>query len=235
MRGRLTPLIDVASRCFAMLARRTSRSPLRQRLVPFYRTGWPAVGAPSAAASKPSWKIGMLALAPVLLVGACTAGTVSSAKMRAVTVGGFEQQLDQACGQPIAYPLTPQCLALMGSVGPLLEHRSVLVMKIWRSCPQDNPCYRIIKTEPACAGQTLPAVSDHGGGANDPCLRAQEANYSCAALRNDLAYLERTRAGSDALYDECDENKRALAEYDQRIEQMSVLIQWYRSFADKGF
>ena len=62
--------------------------------------------------------------------------------------------------------------------------------------------------EPACAGQTLPALSDHGGGASDPCLMAQASNYSCAALRNGLVYLERTRQASEALDDDCTENKR---------------------------
>ena len=46
------------------------------------------------------------------------------------------------------------------------------------------------RAEPACAGQTLSAVSDPSGGASDPCLMAQESNYSCAALRNDLVYLD---------------------------------------------
>src|SRR5271156_998412 len=76
--------------------------------------------------------------------------------------------------------------------------------------------------------------------ANDPCLMAQEANYSCAALRNDLGYLQRTRQGSEALdseavEDDCAGNKRNLSEYDKRVEEMSVLIQWYRIFAHKGF
>jgi hypothetical protein len=37
---------------------------------------------------------------------------------------------------------------------------------------------------------------------------AQASNYSCAALRNDLVYLERTHQGSEALDDDCAENKR---------------------------
>ena len=184
--------------------------------------------------------MGIFPLVQLLLLSACTPATTPMVKLQGVPAGLFEQELDQACGQPIAYPLSPKCIAMLCSAGPMLEHRSILVMKIWRSCPQDNPCYRITQTEPACAGQTLPAVSDHGGGANDPCLMAQEANYSCAALRNDLVYLQRTRQGSEALdseavEDDCAGNKRNLSEYDKRVEEMSVLIQWYRIFAHKGF
>lgn len=222
-----------------MLARRTSPGCLRQRIVRLYQRRWPVAGVRSASESRSRWGIGILPLVPLLL-SACTPSTTPMVKSDGVPVGRFQQELYQACGQPFAYPLSPKCIAMMGSAGPMLEHRSVLVMKIWRSCPQDNPCYRITSTDPACAGQTLPAVSDHGGGASDPCLMAQEANYSCAALRNDLVYLERSRQGSEALDSEaledgCAENKRNLSEYDKRVEEMSVLIQWYRIFANKGF
>ncbi|MGO9059587.1 MAG: hypothetical protein ACLQU2_19730 [Candidatus Binataceae bacterium] len=157
-------------------------------------------------------------------------------KLHGMAVSTFEQELDQACGQPIAYPLSAQCIDLMGSAGPMLAHRSVLVMKIWRSCPEDNPCYRIVKSDPACGGQAPTAVSDPRGVAIDPCARAQEANYSCAALRDDLVYVNRMQQASSAQDDSyCAQAKMALAEYDKKIEEMSVRIQWYRIFAKKGF
>jgi len=157
-------------------------------------------------------------------------------KLRGVPVSSFEQELDQACGQPIAYPLSAQCIDLMGSAGPMLAHRSVLVMKIWRSCPEDNPCYRIVKTDPACGGPAPTAVSDHSGGATDSCTRAQETNYSCAALRDDLVYIDRMQQACCAQDDsDCAQAKMTLAEYDKKIEEMSVRIQWYRIFAKKGF
>lgn len=110
-------------------------------------------------------------------------------------------------------------------------------MRIWRSCPDDNPCNRVAQTDPACGGQGLTAVSDRGDGAGNPCERAQEANYSCAALRNDLVYRQRLSQppASPDPYDNCAENRNTLADYDKKIEEMSVRIQWYRIFAEKGF
>jgi hypothetical protein len=210
---------------FAMLAQTTRN--LGKRIIRRKPAGWQS-GARE--------KVGILALAPLLLLSACSAGTTPLVKLHGVPAGSFEDQLNQACGQPIAYPLSAQCIELMGSAGPMLQHRSDLVMKIWRSCPDDNPCYRIIKEDPACSGQTLPA-SDHGGGAGDSCLRAQEANYSCAALRNDLVYIQRINQvpAAQAADDDCSTNQKSLAEYDKRIEEMAVRIQWYRIFAKKGF
>jgi hypothetical protein len=157
--------------------------------------------------------------------------------LHAVAAGGFEQQLDDACGQPIVYPIGPKCIALMGGAGPMLQHRSDLVMEIWRTCPDDNPCNRVTRTDPACSGQALTPVSASAGGAGDPCQRAQEANYSCAALRDDLVYQERMRqpAAAPGADEGCAYNKNRLAQYDQQVEEMSVHIQWYRIFARKGF
>jgi hypothetical protein len=178
---------------------------------------------------------GAIALFPLLVLSDCTPSASPMAKLHGVPASGFEQQLNQACGQPIAYPLSSQCIALMGSAGPMLEHRSELVMAIWRTCPYDNPCYRIATTDPACTGQGLTAVTASGVG--DPCQRAQQANYSCAALRDDLAYMESVRqpAAQQDVDNGCEANKKRLEEYDNKIEEMSVRIQWYRIFAKKKF
>jgi hypothetical protein len=156
--------------------------------------------------------------------------------MHSVPAGSFEQQLDDACGRPIVYPISAKCIALMAGAGPMLQHRSDLVMAIWRSCPEENPCYRVARTEPACSGQGLTAVADTGTRAESPCLKAQQANYSCAALRDDLVYRERLRQPAPAADadGECTESKHRLSEYDQQVEDMSVHIQWYRIFAKKG-
>ncbi len=178
-----------------------------------------------------------LALCPLLILSRCTPSSTPLVKLHGVPASGFEKQLDDACGQPIVYPISAKCIALMGGVGPMLQHRSDLVMRIWRTCPDDNPCYRVTRTDPACSGQALTAVSDSGSGAGDQCQRAQEANYSCAALRDDLVYQERLHqpVAAPGADDDCANNKNRLAEYDQKIEEMSVHIQWYRIFARKGF
>jgi hypothetical protein len=169
-------------------------------------------------------------------MNACTAGSTPLVKLHGVPAGSFEAQLNEACGQPIEYPLSARCINLMGSVGPMLEHRNDLVMRIWRSCPEDNPCYRVVKSDPACNGEAAPLPPDHGGSKSDPCLAAQEANYSCAALRNDLVYIQRiSQTGVQSPDDDCESNKRRLMEFDQKIEDMSTRIQWYRIFAEKGF
>jgi hypothetical protein len=179
----------------------------------------------------------VLAFCPLLLLSDCTAGSTPLVKLHGVRAGGFEQQLEEACGQPIVYPLSAKCIALMGSAGPMLQRRSDLVMRIWRTCPDDNPCYRVTSTDPACSGQGLTAVSDSGGAAANSGQRAQQANYSCAALRDDLVYQERLRQPSapPGADENCADNKSRLAEYDRNIEEMSVRIQWYRIFAEKGF
>jgi len=183
------------------------------------------------------WAVSALAVFPLLMLSDCAPGAAPMVKLHGVPAGSFEQQLDEACGQPIVYPLSPKCIALMGSAGPMLEHRSELVLAIWRTCPYDNPCYRVTTTDPACTGQGLTAVSDKGSGVGDPCQRAQQANYSCAALRDDLAYMERSRqplAQQDA-DSGCEASKKRLDEYDKKIEEMAVRIQWYRIFAKQGF
>ncbi len=181
------------------------------------------------------WVASALAFILMMLVGGCTAGSSPMVKLHGVPAGSFEEQLNEACGKPIVYPLSSKCIALMGSAGPMLEHRSELVMAIWRTCPYDNPCYRITTTDSACTGQGLTAVSDSGVG--NPCQRAQQANYSCAALRDDLAYMERSRQplAQQDTDNGCEANKKRLSEFDKKIEEMSVRIQWYRIFAEKGF
>ena len=218
-----------------MLDRTTSRRTLRRRVIRRKPAGWPLVGAPPAG-RQPMRGKGKFFTVLLLLLNACTPGTAPMVKLHGVPVSSFEQELDQACGQPIAYPLRAQCIDLMGSAGPMLAHRSLLVMKIWRSCPQDNPCYRIVKTDPACGEQAPTAVSEHGGRATDSCTRAQEADYSCAALRDDLVYVDRVRQASSAQGDsDCAQAQMTLADFDKKIEEMSVRIQWYRIFARKGF
>ncbi len=176
---------------------------------------------------------GAIALCAPMALSNCTA---PMAKLHGVPASGFEQQLNEACGRPIVYPLSARCVALMGSAGPMLEHRSELVMAIWRTCPHDNPCYRITTTDPACTGQELTAVAASSG-AGDPCQRAQQADYSCAALRDDLAYMEHAHQplAQRDVDNSCEANKNRLEEYDRKIEEMSVRIQWYRIFAQKGF
>jgi hypothetical protein len=178
-----------------------------------------------------------LALCQLLVLSDC----VTTTTQPGVAAGNFEQQLDDACGKPIAYPLSAKCITLMGGVGPTLQHRSDLVMRIWRTCPDENPCNQIAKTDPACTGQSanapLTAVSDPAARADDQCQRAQQANYSCAALRNDLVYKESLRqpAAPADPDDSCAENKNRLDEFDSKIKEMSVRIQWYRVFAGQSF
>jgi hypothetical protein len=175
-----------------------------------------------------------LAFCPLLLLSDCT----TARNLRSVPAGSFEAQLDEACGKPIVYPLSPKCIKLMGGVGPALRHRSDLVMRIWRTCPDENPCNKIVRSNPACTGQgaagSVTAVSDSGAGTKDPCQRAQEADYSCLALREDLAYRNSPGQAPDP-EDNCAANKNRLDEFDQKIEDMSVHIQWYRVFAGQGF
>ena len=143
----------------------------------------------------------------------------------------FEQQLAVSCGQPVAYPISASCVAMMGSVGPLLQHRSDLIMKIWRSCPAENPCYRITANQPACGG----AQPVSFGNLNQSCKEAQEADHSCAALLRDPVYANLHQAGFSPDPYDCQRAKNELAELDREVERMSMRIQWYRAFAAQGF
>lgn len=177
------------------------------------------------------------ALPQVLLLSACLAASKPAATSQSAQAEGFQQQLSDACGQPVRYPINAKCVTVMGSVGPLLRERSDLVVKIWRNCPQDNPCYRIASTDPACGGHVTPVRDGLFGADNDSCKSAQQANYSCAAMLNDLAYtepVEQQISAQSGDYD-CSRAKSALTQFDQEIERMAVRIQWYRAFAAQGF
>jgi hypothetical protein len=188
--------------------------------------GCAGVGAQHPATGK-TRALGLISVFVLMTMNACTPGSTPLVKLHGVPAGSFEAQLNEACGDPIQYPLSAGCIKLMGSAGPMLEHRNDLVMRIWRSCPEDNPCYRVITSDPAC----------NGGSASDSCLAAQRANYSCAALRNDLVYLQRIsqHPGTQTPDDNCESNKRRLTDFDQKVEDMSTRIQWYRIFAEKGY
>jgi hypothetical protein len=177
-----------------------------------------------------------LALVPLLLI-ACSASSPPAANPPAIPVFSFEQQLADSCGQPVAWPIHAKCVAMMGSVGPILQHRSDLIMSVWRSCPEENPCYRITTTQPACTGQSASATQpvnfvDH----SESCRNAQEADYSCAALLKDPVYdgyIHQTGLPQDP-YD-CQRAKAALTDLDREVDRMSVRIQWYRVFAAHGY
>jgi hypothetical protein len=178
-----------------------------------------------------------LALPQVLLLSACLAASKPAAQAPAAPAADFQQQLSDACGLPVLYPINHKCIGVMGSVGPLLQQRSNLVVKIWRSCPQDSPCYRVASADPACGGRLTPVRDGLFGADNDSCKRAQQANYSCSAMLNDLAYAEPVAQPVSAQNEgyECSRAKSALVQFDQEIDRMAVRIQWYRAFAAQGF
>jgi hypothetical protein len=177
------------------------------------------------------------ALPQVLLLSACLAAAKPAAQSPAAPAADFQQQLSDACGQPVLYPINHKCISVMGSVGPLLQERSDLVVKIWRSCPQDSPCYRVASSDPACGGHLTPVRDGIFGADNDSCKKAQEANYSCSAMLNDLAYADPVAQPVSAQSEgyECSRAKSALIQFDQEIDRMAVRIQWYRAFAAQGF
>jgi hypothetical protein len=169
-----------------------------------------------------------------LLLGACSTASRPAAHPVALPGSSFDQELTDACGQPVAYPISPKCVSMMGSVGPLLQHRSDLIMKIWRSCPDENPCYRITRTDPACNG--APAAQPVSlGNSNQSCKEAQETDHSCAALLRDPVYANLHQAAFAPEPYDCQRAKNDLAELDREVDRMSLRIQWYRVFAAQGF
>ncbi len=172
----------------------------------------------------------------LLLMSACTANSRPAANPVSVPASAFEQRLADSCGQPVAYPISAKCVAIMGSVGPLLQHRSDLIMAIWRSCPGENPCDRVSAAQPACGGQVSPVQRVDFADGNESCRKAQEADYSCAALLNDPVYtgsLHHTGVPQDPYG--CQRAKAALANFDGEVDRMSLRIRWYRVFAMQGY
>jgi len=166
-----------------------------------------------------------------IVLAACSAHSRPAADPAPVPVSAFEQRLADSCGQPVSYPISARCVAMMGSVGPLLQHRSDLIMKIWRNCPAENPCNRIATSQPACGG----AQPVSFGTVNQSCRQAQEADHSCAALLKDPVYANLHQAGFAPGQYDCQRAKDALADLDREVERMSLRIQWYRAFAAQGF
>jgi hypothetical protein len=171
-----------------------------------------------------------IALASMLLC-ACSTQSHPARNTAPIPSSTFEQELAGSCGQPVAYPISERCIAMMGSVGPLLQHRSDLIMKIWRNCPAENPCYRIAAAEPACGG----AQPVSFGAVTQSCREAQEADHSCAALLKDPVYANLKQEGFAPDPYDCQRAKNALADLDREVESMSLRIQWYRAFAVQGF
>jgi hypothetical protein len=174
------------------------------------------------------------AFCSILLYGCGTASRPAS-NPAGIQGSSFARELNQACGDPVVYPITAQCVDMMGSVGPLLQHRSDLIMKIWRSCPDENPCYRIAATQPACNGSLSGAQPVSFGNSNQSCREAQQADHSCAALLKDPFYANLHQAGFAQDPYECQRAKNALAELDREVDRMSLRIKWYRAFAAQGF
>lgn len=163
-----------------------------------------------------------------LLLAGCAARATSAPP---ASRGDFSDQVNAACGQPLRYPVSDQCARLMASVGPLLKRRSALVMGVWRSCPDDNPCLRIAASQPPCqipvSGVSLSATPQ----GNPACTQVLEADYSCSALLHDPLYgLIQNRMANPR----CEDARGALRDFDRNVENVRLQIQWYQNLTSRG-
>jgi len=176
---------------------------------------------------KPRIAVPGLAALSLLLAGCAARANSTPPALQA----DFSDQVNAACGQPLRYPVSDRCASLMASVGPLLQRRSALVMGVWRSCPQDNPCLRIVASQPACqipvTGVSLSAIPQ----SNPVCMQLLEADYSCSALLHDSLYglIQNRRANP-----RCQDARNALRDFDRNVENVRLDIQWYQTLTTGG-
>lgn len=116
--------------------------------------------------------------------------------------------IDEACGNPTRFPVSQECMSLIGRFSAVMQRRSDLVMAMWRACP-DNPCSVIefgvgdtpghtgVGAAPSC--QKADALFYQEVESNAPpnseldsaaraCEKAQHEDYSCSALQADSVY-----------------------------------------------
>lgn len=63
--------------------------------------------------------------------------------------------IDQACGNPIAYPVSASCVSAMGKYGPVVQRRSDLVMAVKTACAPSPESFsacmaKVHHDEPSC-------------------------------------------------------------------------------------
>jgi len=136
----------------------------------------------------------------VLLLVSIAAGCASTRTEpeSANFVQPHEVTTEDACGTPFRWPLSRECvntlsLGLNQAQIALLQHKSDLMMAVWRACPSADPCKAVSDATPAChpltdTDQSLKA-----------CREAHEADYSCRALENDPIYAQENRAVGNCL------------------------------------
>jgi hypothetical protein len=96
-----------------------------------------------------------------------------------------QKQRDEAC----RIPVRADCVN--GKFGLLIQNMSDLTMAVWRVCPDENPCTRISKNDPACIRMNGDEFDSPSWGLDsESCKKVQMADYSCKALSSDPTYVQ---------------------------------------------
>jgi hypothetical protein len=104
--------------------------------------------------------------------------------------------MDEACGNPVRWPISQECVNLLGPRGSLFQEKSDRVMAVWRACPSAAPCGNF----GACKKlQSLTVGTQEYESQRADCRGAQGADYSCSALQKDPEFQRRGRAASECL------------------------------------
>ena len=104
--------------------------------------------------------------------------------------------MDEACGDPVRWPVSRECVNLLGPRGSLFQEKSDLVMALWRACPTAAPCGNF----EACKKlQSLKVGTKEYESQRAACKSAQMADYSCSALQRDLEFQRQGRVASECL------------------------------------
>jgi hypothetical protein len=154
---------------------------------------------------EPRWRLalGRRIRLTVLLLAGIVAGCASTemAPDSSNPVQPHEVTIDEACGNPTRFPVSQECLNAMGyRYRGLLQHKTDLVMAVWRACPSASPCTTVRNSTPVCQElNTLKSGSAEYEDADSKCKKAYAADYSCNALVNDPEFQRQGDVSADCL------------------------------------
>jgi hypothetical protein len=115
--------------------------------------------------------------------------------------------IDETCGNPTRFPVSQECVALMGDPdGSLLQRKSDLTMAVWRACPSTDPCGRLEACQKA---ESVKPDNPKFETRSDECARAQQTDYSCSSLQKDPEYVRRSQAISECVKNLADDPRCA--------------------------
>ena len=144
----------------------------------------------------------------------------------------LKKMRDEACGNPVRFPVTQRCIDLSGDDGPALKRENDLRIAVWRNCALTPASAEAIRRETIARGtaksemgrQIIREMERTEKDSDSPCVRADMRNPDCVA--GDMNACARARANDKAClawFRDPDTQKRI--DCLNRIERNSVCAQ----------